>query len=77
MKESSEMSNRWALIRGAEGTHHYRAGEWARIVNVVVSSTENGRDRCCYAIEFLDGETDLWPIEESGYEFNPTIKDGR
>lgn len=61
------MAKPQVLIRG---THPYvfRSGQWARIVGTM-DDPENGRRS--YAVEFPDGATDWWPVEDAsaGYEF--------
>ncbi len=50
------------------GTHPYvfRSGDWATIRAVVP-----GDGRECYLVEFPDGVTDFWPVDDhaAGYEF--------
>jgi hypothetical protein len=52
-------SNHWAA---------YHSGEWARILTVAPSP-----ERDCYVIEFPNGDTDYWPVEDptAEYEFKP------
>jgi hypothetical protein len=51
-------------------THPYvfRSGKWAKLVGTQ-DDPETGRR--CYAVEFPDGMTDWWPVEDeaAGYEF--------
>jgi deferrochelatase/peroxidase EfeB len=51
-------------------THPYgfRSGEWARILTTVESY-----GRQCWFVQFEDGVTDWWPIEDAGagYEVRP------
>lgn len=49
-----------------------RSGEWARIVLVVVA-TVGTEPRVCLAVEFLDGTTDHWALDDPDgmYEFKP------
>lgn len=59
----------------------FRSGEWARITGVIVSGFpckgENGvshmEQNVCFAVEFLDGASDIWPVGDkaAGYEFTP------
>lgn len=48
----------------------YRRGEWARIVMVV-----EARERPCYLVEFIDGATDLWVVDDpaAAYEFAESV----
>lgn len=43
----------------------YRSGEWARITGVT-----RIYDRVCFEVEFIDGATDFWPVQDQGYEFH-------
>lgn len=54
----------------------FRSGEWARIIGVGVIGID-GKSRCCFVVEFVDGVNDHWPIEDAsmGYEFNPSASD--
>lgn len=49
-------------------THPYgfRSGHWA-----VIRAVVPGPDRDCYLVEFPDGVTDFWPVEDPSepYEF--------
>lgn len=62
---------RTAYIRG---THPYsfRSGHWARLRNVL-EDPETGRRQ--YVVEFADGVTDFWPVDDAvaGYEFHAEI----
>jgi hypothetical protein len=51
-------------VRATHG-YGFRTGQWARILTVVQS---RGRD--CWLVQFDDGVTDWWPIEDpiAGYE---------
>jgi hypothetical protein len=55
-----------------KGTHPYtfRTGEWA-----VIRSVVPGSDRNCYLVEFEDGATDFWPVDDSvePYEFRNMV----
>jgi hypothetical protein len=57
------------LIR-SNHQYSFRSGEWARIKGVKVL---NGR--CCFSVEFLDGSTDAWAIEDDAadYQFSPPV----
>jgi hypothetical protein len=50
-------------------THHYafRSGQWARLVTTVPGPSGD-----CYLVEFPDGVTDIWSVEDTGwgYEFS-------
>ena len=50
----------------------FRAGEWARIVSVVVTTVGVER-KACLAVEFLDGTNDYWALGDPDgmYEFKP------
>lgn len=70
------------LIR-ANSWAAFRSGEWARITGVEVFSpypsspdAERKPPRVCFVVEFLDGEIDRWPVEDSEaeYEFLPSLK---
>lgn len=54
-------------------THRYafRNGEWARLRGTAALPVR-GEDRPCYLVEFDDGVTDFWPVEDPGnpYEFS-------
>lgn len=58
-------------IRGMN-RNSFRSGEWARIVGV---SCVGYPSRVCFDVEFLDGQTDQWAIEDRAaeYEFRPSI----
>lgn len=60
------------LIRA---THHYgyRSGEWAKLV-CVLTGMRTGRD--VYLVEFPDGVTDFWPVDDPAdpYEFREDAK---
>lgn len=63
------------LIR-ANHRYAFRSGEWARIVGVSVQYPAIGVvPRICFDVEFLDGATDQWPVEDQGYqyEFRPSL----
>ncbi len=61
----------WQRIRG---THPYifRSGTWARLIGTV-DDPETGRR--CYSVQFDDGETDFWPVDDmaAGYQFDPVV----
>jgi hypothetical protein len=44
----------------------FRSGQWAKVVAIVPSS-----ERECYLVEFPDGATDFWAVNDpdAGYEF--------
>lgn len=48
----------------------FRSGEWATIKAVVP-----GDGRECYLVEFPDGVTDFWAVEDPDepYEFSPAV----
>jgi hypothetical protein len=50
-------------------THHYafRSGEWASLLG----RQTTGDHGACYVVEFKDGRSDLWPVNDSqaGYEY--------
>jgi hypothetical protein len=62
---------RYPQIRGMN-TNIFRSGTWARITGV---SCAGYPPRVCFDVEFLDGATDQWPIEDQAaeYEFSPSI----
>jgi hypothetical protein len=62
---------RYPQIRSMN-TNIFRSGEWARIIAV---SCAGYPPRVCFDVEFLDGTTDQWPIEDQAaeYEFIPSI----
>lgn len=62
---------RYPQIRGMN-LNIFRSGEWARITGVSVAGYPQ---RICFDVEFLDGETDQWPVEDQAaeYEFRPSI----
>jgi hypothetical protein len=74
------------LIR-ATNHNAYHSGEWARIRGLVVvnplaepaGKPSQLGSRICYEVEFINGDIDTWPIEDlsAGYEFQPTIHDGK
>lgn len=47
----------------------FRSGQWAEVRTVAP-----GTDRDCYVVEFPDGATDYWVVDDSaaGYEFATT-----
>lgn len=53
----------------------FRSGEWAEIVDVrwVTLTGRNDDGRACYAVRFVDGREDVWPVNDSSdpYEFRP------
>ena len=55
-------------------THPYafRCGEWAQLKGLTDLPGYPEGDRTCYLVEFEDGETDFWPVEDAaaGYEFS-------
>jgi hypothetical protein len=58
------------LIRA---THRYafRSGEWATLKGTTELPGFPEGDRKCYLVEFDDGVTDFWPVDDNthGYEF--------
>lgn len=58
------------LIRGLH-QDHFRSGQWAELKGIQMFTPRNLPAREVYAVEFEDGQTDLWPIEDPSntYEF--------
>jgi hypothetical protein len=58
------------LIRA---THPYafRCGEWAELKGTTDLPGYPGGERRCYLVEFPDGTTDFWAVndQDAGYEF--------
>jgi hypothetical protein len=48
--------------------YSYRSGQWAELL-----TTAPGTDRDCYVVQFPDGATDFWVVDDqhAGYEFDP------
>lgn len=62
----------------AEATHiranhwaAFRSGKWAKILTIA----PDAGDRSCYVIEFPDGATDFWVVDDPAaeYEFRPEV----
>lgn len=81
------------LIR-AMNSNAFHSGKWARITGVAVHTPRTlyvdrgeprnrveatGSPRVCFEVEFINGSTDLWPVEDAAaeYEFSPSIRDPR
>lgn len=48
----------------------FRSGEWATVLR---TEWANEPPRACFVVEFDDGVTDLWPVQDpwDPYEFQP------
>ena len=58
------------LIR-AMHRYAFRSGEWATLKGLASLPVREGEpDRDCYLVEFDDGVTDFWPVDDAdhGYE---------
>jgi hypothetical protein len=68
-KEAQAVSGDLAAVKRIRATHHYafRSGEWADLLTTV-----EAYGRPCYLVEFPDGVTDFWPVDDAdhGYEFS-------
>ena len=53
------------LIRGTH-PYHFRSGEWARLLTVV-EAPDPARD--CYVVQFGDGVTDFWVVEDDAARY--------
>jgi len=50
----------------------FRSGEWARIKGTAMLPVKDGEpDRACYLVEFDDGVSDFWAVDDpdARYEF--------
>lgn len=53
----------------------YRSGEWAQLIGKYtlkrqpVSTDASPELRECYVLVFPDGVSDLWPVNDSGYDY--------
>ena len=49
----------------------FRSGQWARLSGTAALPGFPEGDRDCYLVEFPDGVTDFWPVQDwmRGYEF--------
>lgn len=72
------------LIR-ANNSNAFHSGEWAKIIGIsVVRPGDIGginkppTARICFAVEFINGDVDQWPVEDQAaeYEFYPSIRSG-
>lgn len=52
------------------GTHPYafRSGEWA-VLEYVDTVLLHSEERQCFRVRFEDGVDDLWPVHNSGYDY--------
>lgn len=68
--KDEEPKTKKVLIRGL-GEGHYRTGKWAELKGVQMFTPRNLPARAVYAVEFEDGETDLWVVDDPSnfYEF--------
>lgn len=61
--KDEEPKMRKVLIRGTH-PYAYRSGQWAELTGYAQLA-----DRECYKVVFSDGADDLWPVHESGYDY--------
>jgi len=52
----------------------YKSGEWATVVGVTENCAHENQQRGCFQLEWPDGSTDDWAIEDpvAEYEFRDT-----